>query len=59
VLRLTVAGEGRCVVDAFEVAVAPTPSFPYSSSAFLAGALAVVSWLLGRELSRNRRRLRI
>ena len=59
VLRLTVAGEGRCVVDAFEVAVAPTPSFPYSSSAFLAGALAVVSWLLGRELSKGRGRPRV
>jgi hypothetical protein len=57
VLRLTVSEEsnpasaGRlCSVDAFEVALAPRPSFPYIPVAGLGlGALAA-TWLLYREL---------
>ena len=57
VLRLTVSEESnpasaghRCSVDAFQVALAPRPSFPYIPVGALGlGALAA-TWLLYREL---------
>jgi hypothetical protein len=56
-LRLTVAQEKNpastgncCVVDAFEVALTSPASFPYGPVALLVVGLAVVSWLLYREL---------
>ena len=57
VLRLTVSEESnptsnshRCSVDAFEVALAPRPSFPYIPVAGLGLGALIATWLLYREL---------
>ena len=57
VLRLTVSEEGnpasadhRCSVDAFKVALAPRPSFPYLPVTGLGLGTLALAWLLYREL---------
>ncbi|MEA3459147.1 MAG: hypothetical protein U9R11_00470 [Chloroflexota bacterium] len=65
VLRLMVSEEKnpdsqgcRCAVDAFEVTLAPPPSFPYLPVSLLSSGAVAVGWLLYRELRGSRRRIR-
>jgi len=51
VLRLTVEGNGPVFVDAFEVRMAPTPSFPWELL-LLALGIGTDGWLLWREARR-------